>query len=90
MNRCGTRSLVRAVCVAAVLALLAVPLSRLMIARETAQSTPVVSSLGDVTDDRSVSEAPTATSAVSALMAGSAVGPTAQLNLPRPASAFVP
>lgn len=86
MKKSATRSLVQAACVLAVLAVIAIPLSNLMVAKTTAETTQAAT-----TSEVVEAEAADA-SAVSALMSGSAVGPSrgAELNLRHPASAFVP
>ncbi|MCP4189930.1 MAG: hypothetical protein GY768_04810 [Planctomycetaceae bacterium] len=83
MKKPVIRSLVQVVCVVAVLAAIAIPLSNLMVSETTADST--MPAVVDV-------QATEASSAVSALMAGSAVGPArGAVLMPRhPASAFVP
>ena len=93
MKKSGTRSLVQGVCVVAVLAAIAVPLSNLMVAETTADMTArAVSPAVSVATDAAEAEASETTAAISALMAGSAVGPSrGAVVAPRhPASAYVP
>ena len=92
MKKSRTRSLVQGVCVVAVLAAIAIPLTGLMVA----QSPVVVPSNGisqaaEVNEVSQVASAE-ASSAVSALMAGSAVGPprAARVSPRHPATAFIP
>ncbi len=83
MNKSAIRSLIQGLCLVVVLAGLAIPLSGLMVG-ETSTTTAVPAAELDQASD--------ATSPVSALMAGSAVGPSrgATLNPRQPASAFIP
>ncbi len=85
MTKSAIRSLVQAICVLAVLAALSIPLSSLMVEHSDA-SAPLAPAAA-VQLDQAPSSSP-----VSALMAGSAVGPTRGGTLkPRhPASAYVP
>ena len=87
MNKSASRSVVQAVCLIAVLAALAIPLSSLMVGQTSAPSSAVSSSTAVELD-----QSPDGASAVSALMAGSAVGPSrgGRLEPRHPASAFVP
>ena len=86
MKKSATRSLVQAACVVAVLAVIAIPLSNLMVA--TAANTDFVQS----TDAGDIDQTAESVSAVSALMAGATVGPSrgGSLNPRHPASAYVP
>lgn len=88
MKKSGTKSLVQGACVVAVLAALGVPLSSLMVAQTVEPAAHVTPSVADVTNV----EASETSSAVSALMAGSAVGPARGcIVAPRhPASAYLP
>lgn len=89
MKKSATRSLVQAACVVAVLAVIAIPLSNLMVASSTAATnTDFVPATNAVDMDQSAESV----SAVSALMAGATVGPPRGGSLrPRhPASAYVP
>jgi hypothetical protein len=89
MSKFGTRALVRTTCLAVALILLAFPLSGLMVAPTHFDLAPAMAT-GEATELRT--DGDSATSAVSALMAGTAVGPsgTADIDLPHAASAFVP
>ena len=89
MKKSGSRSLVQGVCVVAVLAAVGVPLSALMVGQTSAETTAAISVAGvDVTGV----ESSESSSAVSALMSGSAVGPPRGCVVaPRhPASAYIP
>jgi hypothetical protein len=92
MKNSGTRSWVQGVCVVAVLAAIAVPLSSLMIAQTTVDLPVSAAPQAIDTSDVVTAEASETSSAVSALMAGSAVGPSrGAVVAPRhPASAYVP
>jgi hypothetical protein len=85
MKISAIRTMVQGLCVIAVLALMAIPLSNLMMA-QTQTATELAPATVETTQSAETS------SAVSALMAGSAVGPSRGASLmPRhPASAFVP
>jgi hypothetical protein len=87
MSKSAIRTVVQAVCLMAVLAVLAIPLSNLMVGQTSVSSSAVSSSTAADLDQSSGGS-----SAVSALMAGSAVGPSrgARLSPRHPASAFVP
>ncbi len=92
MKKSGTRSLVQGACVVAVLAAIAIPLSNLMVAETTAETTSPSALNAPSAVDVAEAEASETSSAVSALMAGSAVGPSRGASIaPRhPASAYVP
>lgn len=87
MNKSAIRSVVQAVCLIAVLAALAIPLSGLMVGQTSATSSAVPGSTSVDLD-----QSPDGSSAVSALMAGSAVGPSrgGSLNPRNPATAYQP
>jgi len=93
MKKSGTGSWVQGVLVVLALALIAIPLSRLMVASSSTVS-DVPSSIRVQPPSVSIeaTDAAEVSSPVSSLMAGSAVGPTRGAILaPRnPASAFVP
>lgn len=79
------------------LALLAVPLWNLMVAQSPAGVPPTVTQEAAAVVESQANDGATPASAVTALMAGSAVGgrpnsppPRAVVDLPHPASAFVP
>ncbi len=85
MKTSAIRSLLQLFCVVAVLAVIAIPLSNLMMAQADTSVEPVQATV-ETTQSAETS------SAVSALMAGSAVGPSrgARLTPRHPASAFIP
>jgi hypothetical protein len=85
MKISAIRSVVQMLCVIAVLAMIAIPFSNLMMA-QTDAAVELTPATVETTQSAETS------SAVSALMAGSAVGPSRGASLmPRhPASAFVP
>lgn len=89
MKKSGSRSLVQGVCVVAVLAAVGVPLSALMVGQTSAETTAAIS-VAEV--DVTGVESSESSSAVSALMSGSAVGPPRGCVVaPRhPASAYIP
>jgi Tfp pilus assembly major pilin PilA len=88
MKKSTIRSLVQAACVIAVLTAVAVPLSNVMVAKGTVAD----ATLATDTDVVELSQSAETTSAISALMAGSAVGPSrgAVVDPRHPATAFVP
>lgn len=90
MKKSGSRSLVQGVCVVAVLAAVGVPLSALMVGQTSAETTAAISRVAEV--DVTGVESSESSSAVSALMSGSAVGPPRGCVVaPRhPASAYIP
>ncbi len=89
MKRSGTRTLIQGACVAIVLALVAIPLSNLMVAQTSVPSTSEVSVLSDTAPAAEMGQAE-GSSSVSALMAGNAVGAEAVIDLRHPASPFIP
>jgi hypothetical protein len=99
MRKFGTRTIVRGACLVAVLAILAIPLANLMVA-QTAVSESVTGQVDNdfatAANELSASATPMSEgdggSAVSALMAGNAVGLpiSSVIDLRHPASAFVP
>lgn len=92
MKKSGTRSLVQGLSVVAVLAVVAIPLANLMVAQSAAGVTADITTQAAVATPVAEVQASETGSAVSALMAGSAVGPSrgAVLALRHPASAYIP
>ena len=87
MKKSETRSLLQGVLVIAALAIVAIPLSNLMVA-----DAPISTDMQTAATELEASDSGEASSAVSSLMAGSAVGADRGANfmLRNPASAFVP